>query len=108
MVVRQKVGRKRYIAFEIVSGGEGLTRGRMIRAIEHKEEELAQKDPFEVILMSGNRGIVRTGHRTSVSLAGLLGSFDRESDGMEIRTLSTSGTIRRLKKDFFSAESGAK
>jgi len=101
MVVRQKVGRKRYIAFE-VSGCEGdPTRSRLTKVIGKRSAELAGGCPFDVILVSNGRGIVRTDHRHQKVLLDLLGSLSAESDGMKIATICTSGTIRTLKEKYF-------
>ena len=101
MVVRQRVGRKRYIAFEIISSGTDVTRSKLTRTIGKRTESLSERFPFEVMFILRGRGIVRTDHRHPGALAETLNSFSREADGFELRTLATSGTIRTLKEKYF-------
>jgi len=101
MVVRQKVGRKRYIAFEIVGCGEPLTRSKLTRTIGKKSNELGASFPFEVMFVTKERGIVRTDQKHPASLSAILNSFSIEVDGFKLKTISVSGTIRTLKEKYF-------
>jgi len=56
--------------------------------------------PFEMILIAGGRGIVRTDQHHASELSSLLDSFSNEQDGFELKTLKTSGTIRTLKEKY--------
>jgi len=98
MAVRERTGRKRYIAFEVLKEDRPLTRGILSRAIEGKIG-----GDVDVILIEGGRGIVRTGHRLAKTLIDVLNSFEYERDGFELRTLKTSGTIRKLKSRYFGS-----
>lgn len=102
MAVKEKIGRKRYIAFEVVEDRNGLTRGKLSRAIGAASEESLRAAQIDVILIEGGRGIVRTDHRHSEALKALLRSFVSEQNGFELRPLRTSGTIRKLKRKYFS------
>jgi len=101
MVVKQKIGRKRYIAFEIVSSSDKLTRGMLARSIDELQDELGTNEKFDVILISGNKGIILTNHRNAAPLTKLLNSFTEDSYGFELKTLRTSGTIKTLKQIYF-------
>jgi len=101
MVVKAKVGRKRYIAFEILSGGEGLTRGKLVKAICSRADELEFRNRPDVILIEGGRGIVRTDQRNQRDAVALLNSFSAGSSGLRLQTIRASGTIRTLKESFF-------
>jgi len=101
MVVRQKVGRKRYIAFEIAGCEGNLTKGRLARAVEKKSAEQGDRCPFDIIFISEGRGIARTDQRNQRTIAALLNSFSMESDGLVLETLCTSGTMRSLKEKYF-------
>ncbi len=104
MVVKAKVGRKRYIAFEIVAGGEGLTRGKLIKVICSRADELGMRNRPDVILIEGGRGIVRTDQKSQKDAVALLNSFSAESSDLRLRTMRTSGTIKTLKDGFFPRE----
>jgi RNase P/RNase MRP subunit POP5 len=100
MVVRDKVGRKRYIAFDVASCDGDLTRTRLSKAIGRKLAESARSMPYEVILVAGGRGIARTDQHHASELSSLLGSFSDEADGFKLKTLKTSGTIHTLKEKY--------
>lgn len=100
MVVREKVGRKRYIAFELVEGPE-LTRSRLSRALDGRLRKEFPGSRIEVILIVEGKGILRTDHRSAERTIEVLNEFDMPADGFKLRTLKTSGTIRKLKKRYF-------
>ncbi len=101
MVVKAKVGRKRYIAFEIVDGGEGLTRGKLVKAINARADELGLRNRPDVILIEGGRGIVRTDQRNQKDAVALLNSFLSDQSRLVLKTIRASGTIKTLKESFF-------
>jgi RNase P/RNase MRP subunit POP5 len=101
MVVRQKVGRKRYIAFKVAECGGDLTRSRLAKAIDSKSSEQDSRCKFDVVLVANGMGIVRTDHRNQAPLVALLSSLSMGSDGMRLETLCASGTIRTLKEKYF-------
>jgi len=100
MVVRQKVGRKRYIAFRVAECGGDLTRSRLAKAIDGKSSEQG-RCKFDVVLVANGLGIVRTDHKGQAPLVALLNSLSMESEGVRLETLSASGTIRTLKEKYF-------
>jgi RNase P/RNase MRP subunit POP5 len=97
MVVRAKVGRKRYVAFEILAGSDGMTRGKLVKAIGAKADETGLRNLPEVILVENGRGIVRTDQRNLRETIVLLNSFTGGQAGIRLRTLRTSGTIKTLR-----------
>lgn len=101
MVVRQKVGRKRYIAFEVVGCTVDVTRSKLARSIAKKSDESGKHLPFEVMFVLKGRGIVRTDQRHPAELSDILNSFSVERDGFALKTLATSGTIRTLREKYF-------
>ena len=101
MVVKAKVGRKRYIAFEVIAGGEELTRGKLVKAICSRADELGLRKRPDLILIEGGRGIVRTDQRNQRDAVALLNSFSAESSGLRLQTIRASGTIKTLKEKFF-------
>lgn len=101
MVVRQKVGRKRYIAFDVVDCDGDPTRSKVGRILGKRTAELEGRFPFEVIFVSGRRGVVRTDQKHQAALVALLCSLSMEQDGLKLTTLCASGTIRTLKEEYF-------
>ena len=101
MVVKAKVGRKRYIAFEVLAGGEGLTRGRLVKIISSRADELGLRSRPDVILIEGGKGIVRTDQRNQKDVVSLLNSLTADPSGLSIKTIRASGTIKTLKENFF-------
>ena len=101
MVVKQKVGRKRYIAFEVTGCDGDPSRSRLNKVIDRRAAELAGGCPFDVIFVMNGRGIVRTNHKHQKAIIEMLGSLSIESDGIKVATLCTSGTIRTLKEKYF-------
>lgn len=97
----RRFDRKRYIAFEFVSGGDAIGRRALAGAIEDRLARLGKKIGFEVILIRAGKGIVLTSHKDGEDLRDLLNSFTSDDNGFEIRTLGTSGTILTLKQRFF-------
>lgn len=105
MTVRDRTGRKRYIAFEIVSDGGSLSRGKLAKAIDERTGELGMKCRPEVILISNGKGIVRANHRDLEEVLSILNSFSDDARDFKLKTIRTSGTIRTLKEAFFPAAS---
>jgi len=101
MVVRDRVGRKRYIAFEILSGADILTRGKLAKVLKANRNGMLRGVEIEVIMIEKGRGIVRTDHRSARVVVDLLRSFDHEREGFELKPLKTSGTIKKLKRKYF-------
>jgi len=102
MVVKAKVGRRRYVAFEVLAGSGEVTRGRLVKAIGARADETGQKNLPEVILIENGRGIVRTNQRSLRETTDMLNSFKGDPSGIRLRTLQTSGTIKTLKEKLFA------
>lgn len=100
MVVREKVGRKRYIAFEIVEGAD-LTRSRLLRALISQLDNESPNCRIEVIFIVEGKGIVRVDHRCAKRMVEILNAFDAQKDGFKLKTLKTSGTIKKLRSKYF-------
>ena len=101
MPARRDFNRKRYIAFEIVSGEAGLTRKLLSREIVKRKEMLGPDPKFEVIMITRGRGIVLTTHLQAKRMTDLLNSFSLEDNEFQLRTLKISGTILTLKRKYF-------
>lgn len=100
----RRFDRKRYIAFELVSGADSVGRRMLAKAIENKLQRSGRKIGFEIILIRAGRGIILTSHLEAKNLRELLSSFSRDEHGFELRTLGTSGTILTLKQRFFRGQ----
>jgi len=100
MVVREKVGRKRYIAFETVEGAD-LTRSRLSRALTDRLHDELPDSRIEVIFIVEGKGIVRSDHRGVKRTVEILNAFEAHTDGFKLKTLKTSGTIKKLRKKYF-------
>lgn len=93
--------RNRYIAF-VLEGGSTDRRG-MINAIR----DVFSKDEYHEIkpwltVFDGEKGIVRCNHTGKERTVDLLNSI--EVGGGSVRTVTTSGTIKKAKKRLFEDE----
>jgi len=98
MVVKEKRGRRRYIAFEVdrrVSDEDMLT---VLATLQ------AQGVKGKMIQFNGVRGIFRCRPQDKDRALALLAS--RSPDQFALRTLSTSGTLRTLREKYFQLEDG--
>jgi len=86
MVVKDKIGRNRYILF-IAEGGEKKS---IVSALNKGKIKL------RLILYNGKHGIVRCKHTDKEKAIKFLNEL--KIDGICIKTLKTSGTIKKLKK----------
>ena len=97
MVVKDKVGRKRYIAF-LVETGAGLKRHEMIRAINGSLPPGLTKDDVRLTAFNGEVGIVLCPHKTKDEVCKALNSITSANNReIRIRTVATSGTIKKAK-----------
>ncbi|MFQ5920004.1 MAG: Rpp14/Pop5 family protein [Thermoplasmata archaeon] len=92
--MKDRVGRNRYIAFQI-DGGADLQSGEVNRALrEAFDPHPKEARPWLVHLRDG-RGVVRVSHLYKDTAISLLRSLKIADDqGVRVRTLGTSGTIR--------------
>lgn len=93
--------RKRYIAFVIEDGK--TSRKDMISAIRERfsYEEYENFRPW-LTVFDGRRGIVRCRHIGKEKVVKILNSI--EVGGGKVKTLITSGTIKKAKKRLFEDE----
>ncbi|MFQ5837208.1 MAG: Rpp14/Pop5 family protein [Thermoplasmata archaeon] len=103
--MKDRVGRHRYVVFQ-VEGGENLETGEMIQALQEASTSLAQDARPWLVLFRRGQGIVRCSHIHKEEVIQLLQSI-REAGGREvrIRTLGTSGTVRRAMKKYMAPSS---
>lgn len=94
-VVKDRVGRFRYIAFRI-DGGKDLQTGEVIRALSEASQNHPQEARPRLIHFRDGEGIVRVSHLHRDAAVPLLRSL-RTVGEREVRvfTLGTSGTIRK-------------
>ncbi len=93
--MKDRVGRKRYIAFRI-EGGKDLQTGEVTRALREASHHLPKEArPWLVHLRSGV-GIVGVSHLHKDTAIPLLQSIKAVGDrDVKVHTLGTSGTIRQ-------------
>lgn len=93
--------RKRYIAFKI-EGGKTDRRG-MIGAIKRSfdKEEYNRIKPW-LTVFTGKKGIVKINYEGKQEPLGILNSM--KVGGGEVKTITTSGTIKKAKKRLFEDE----
>jgi len=104
MVVKGRRGRRRYIAFEVISG-EPVDPMELKRTLRSETSRLGIEAP-KLIQYENKRGIVRCGHTDKEMVIRLLQEID-ELDGKMVRVkcLLTSGTIKTLRDRLFKKES---
>jgi RNase P/RNase MRP subunit POP5 len=112
LVVKSKVGRKRYIAFSVSSShGRQISKRDMIHAFEYAVKVLRLRSngarrKIKPLLMiyRDNRGIVRCAHLDKEKIIAILRSIKtiktQEGDRVqvEVEPLLTSGTLKHVKK----------
>jgi len=114
MVVKDRVGRKRYILFAVNSQRD-LSRGALIGIINRAVSEHIKKSgtilhPW-LTIYNGKWGIIRCPHTEKTELISLLasiGNTERSSKRAFIATVKTSGSIKKLSdmvKEFESRDS---
>jgi RNase P/RNase MRP subunit POP5 len=95
MVVKEKRGRRRYIAFEV--SGANASNGALYSALQALFNRAGQRMP-KLIQVEGNLGIVRCLEPEMKgvidTLNGRIGEGERE---ITFRSLCTSGTLRALR-----------
>ena len=98
MVVKEKRGRRRYIAFAV---SPPVPRARLKALLERSAAEVGVGKP-KLIQFDGRKGIVRCGH---LDKDGMVEALQRAGgEEMEITTLRTSGTLRKLRQRYFEEE----
>jgi len=101
MVVKEKRGRRRYIAFTVISP-QNIGWQELSSEMNDRSASMSLHIPL-IIQYEDNKGIVRCNHsekdETIGLLRGLKGECGRE---FRIETLMTSGTLRTLREKYFS------
>ena len=99
MVVRDKVGRKRYIVFSIVSEKAPSIEdfGRAVVATSKKKGVFHEIRP-KLIDYDGEVGILRCVHTGRDEALDILNSLTEVGGtGLNVRTVKTSGTLRKAR-----------
>ncbi|MFP4546281.1 MAG: hypothetical protein ACLFPN_05460 [Methanomassiliicoccales archaeon] len=98
MVVKEKRGRRRYIAFTV---SPTVPRPRIKALLERAAAEVGVGRP-KLIQFDGRKGIVRCNH---LDKDGMIEALERAGgEELEIATLRTSGTLRKLRQRYFEEE----
>ncbi|UCF08997.1 MAG: hypothetical protein JSW28_04750 [Thermoplasmata archaeon] len=103
---RAKIHKKRYIAFKVTAPRE-ISRKEIIAAIRGQVKDRQQWDKIMpwLTVFEHNEGILRCIHTSKEEAISLLTSIThigREKVPVEIRTLGTSGSIKKVKMKFLS------
>ncbi|RLF64946.1 MAG: hypothetical protein DRN33_00750 [Thermoplasmata archaeon] len=95
-MIKEKTGRQRYILFSV--SGEA-SRREIIHSINNAyREKYNDEDIPWLTVYEKNYGIVRCKHTKKEKVISLLNSIKADKK-FQIRTLKTSGTIKKLKKE---------
>jgi RNase P/RNase MRP subunit POP5 len=101
VTVKDRVGRHRYIAFEVA--GDPPDHEEVIRAVRKLAKGFPPGLKAWVVLVEGRRGILRCSHLHKADALALLQVLsDREGLDRPVKTLGTSGTIRAARRKYFS------
>lgn len=93
-MIKDKVGRKRYILFSVE--GEA-TRTEIIHAINNAYRKRYDDEVPWLTVYEKGHGIVRCRHTRKDDVVGILNSLKSENK-FSVRTECTSGTIKKLKE----------
>ena len=103
MVVKDRRGRRRYIAFEVVCD-EPVDPMEFKKAIAGEASRLGV-DPPKLIQYEKGRGIIRCPHtEAKIMIKTLQGIVEIDRKEARVRTLRTSGTIRTLRERYFKVD----
>lgn len=99
MVVKDKVGRKRYIGFEIhIEGKSHFHRGAVIRALNQESGVARKLNPW-LTEFDGMKGIVRCPHTEKDAIIELLRNLKHiDRTPVSVKTVTTSGCIKTVKE----------
>jgi RNase P/RNase MRP subunit POP5 len=104
-VVKDRVGRHRYVVFR-VEGGEDLEMGDVIGGLREAFASYPQEARPWLVLWRGGKGVVRCAHVRKDDVIHVLRSI-RRIGGREVRveTLGTSGTVRKAVRKYIQDDS---
>jgi RNase P/RNase MRP subunit POP5 len=103
-----KTQRKRYIAFS-VEAPRDISRKEFISAIRKNAQEQEKWERMEpwLTVFENNKGILRcthTGCQEAILLLTSIESIGREGVKIKVKTLGTSGTIKKAKSRYLGLE----
>jgi RNase P/RNase MRP subunit POP5 len=93
MVVKERRGRRRYIAFNVEPRANDES---ILAYLRCAADRIGVKAP-KVIQFDGTFGIVRT---SPAEKEAMIGALNGTGEGFAVRTLATSGTLRTLRERF--------
>ncbi|MDI6707921.1 MAG: Rpp14/Pop5 family protein [Candidatus Thermoplasmatota archaeon] len=94
MVVKDKVGRKRYIAFEVIAARK-IGKAEIVRLVASAFGKLAHEINPWVVKYRANKGLLRCKHTKKEEAIKILTSIGcLGSEEIKIKTIGTSGTIK--------------
>jgi len=102
VVVKDRVGRSRYIAFEI-SSEDLVGTGDLIATFKRAADKYEDGDKIRpwLIMFEKGKGIVRCSHKSKDECINLLRSIKSiGGNAVQIRTLGTSGTVKGARKKY--------
>lgn len=102
MVVKDRVGRSRYIAFE-VSPSENIRTGDLIATIKKTVDKYDDAESIRpwIIMFEKGKGIARCSHTAKDECINLLRSIKSiGGNAVQVRTLGTSGTVKGARKKY--------
>ncbi|MCK4445417.1 MAG: hypothetical protein KAW09_12795 [Thermoplasmata archaeon] len=106
MVVKDRVGRSRYIAFEVTSES-AINTGDLIstfKRVANKYPDAEKIRPWLIMFQKG-KGIVRCSHTSKDECINLLQSIKGVGGNkVGIRTLGTSGTVRGARRKYLESK----
>lgn len=100
MVVKQKIGRKRYIAFELIAP-RAIAKSEVIKLVRSELGKLTNDIKPWVVKYRKNKGLLRCTHTKKEAAIKLLTSIKKINQlELKIRALGTSGTIKRATRKY--------
>ncbi len=102
MVVKDRVGRSRYVAFEVSSKSPVKT-GDLITTFKRAADRYDDAERIRpwLIMFEKGKGIIRCSHTSKDECINLLQSIKGVGGTrVKIRTLGTSGTVRGARKKY--------
>jgi RNase P/RNase MRP subunit POP5 len=99
MVDPRRSGRKRYIGFRVdMEQGPLPDRTQMVVALDRAVDQVGLPKKKRLTLFTGALGIARCDHREQADMVGALQAIHEVGGrGATVRTLVTSGTIKKVK-----------
>lgn len=100
-VVKDRIGRNRYVAFR-VEGGGNVQVGEVTQALRDVSRSLPEEARPGLVRFQDGLGLVRVSHRHKEDTIRLLRSLRTIGErAVRVRTLGTTGTIRKAIRAYF-------